>query len=148
MTHDRMRAINGAYFPYCQFCVHDGSCALRHCDYLGTPEGSGVDTSPYVSHEDFAWAFSSFQSGTSRARCSGRILQIDSHFLPLQCECGTAINSLSFFHHFCSQFEPNEAGMRRRRLMHCIAVECGISYEEAAKALPEPDEDYPAAMFR
>ncbi|MBT6690903.1 hypothetical protein HOB10_01040 [Candidatus Parcubacteria bacterium] len=128
--------ILGGYFPYCQFCLHDGSCALRHCDFLEKSNCHGIDNSiPYRGHEDFIWLFSIFQANSTRGSCSGRISQTNSPFYPLQCSCGTVINSLSLSSlmggHACQKFTPNASGQLR----------LATAQEIAARRQANPEKD-------
>ena len=136
--------ISGGYFPYCQFCLHDGNCALRHCDFLGMPSSQKTDASiPYGGHEDFTWLFSMFQINHSRGCCSGRIAQTISPFYPLQCSCGTVINSLSLTGSIggntCQKFTPNARGQLRLTTAQEIADR--RQADPARDALTEPELD-------
>jgi len=71
------------------------------------------------------WHFSVFQKGTMRSKCTGRILPTDSIFLPLFCECGTAINDS-----MCGKFKPNKKGERRIKLAKEIAEKKGIDVSD------------------
>jgi hypothetical protein len=133
---DQRHHILGGYFPYCQFCLHDGNCALRHCDFLGNTSCDGIDDSiPYRGHEDFVWLFSIFQHNSPRGNCSGHISQTNSIFYPLQCSCGTVLNSLSMSsilgNHSCQKFTPNHRG--KLRLV--------IAQEIAARRQANPEKD-------
>lgn len=133
--------VKGAYFELCQFCVHDGSCELRHHEFMGVSAGPGIDQSPYPGHEDLTWHFSSFQNGSSRAHCTGRIGRSKAHYLPLGCECGTAVTDIS-----CQKFAANEAGHRRRRLAIQIALQRGLELEKVRSEDLPPPEPYEAIM--
>lgn len=146
-----MENLTGHYFPYCQFCEHDGSCELRHNEFLGLNSQGKVDKTGYPGHEDLAWHFSVFQTRSKRGTCSGGIRASGSIYFPLQCECGTVICSLGlaslFGTEFCRKFKPNEKGRRRLKLAEKIAKERGISIEEIGPDdLPEP-EFYDSVMY-
>ncbi len=127
------RDLTGGYFHYCQFCKHDGSCELKHYEFMGVPPGEGVDRSPFHHHEDLRWGFSAFQQNTSRAQCTGRIRATDSIFFPLVCECGTVVDS------FCRKFVPNGRGKERVALAKQIAAQRGIALSEITpEDLPNP----------
>lgn len=145
------REITGHYFSYCQFCEHDGKCELKHHEYLGRPGSEGVDKTPYRSHEDLAWHMSSAQQNTPRGNCVGRIKATASLYYPLQCECGTVINSLTFGLLFgsdmCAKFEPNELGKERLELAKSIARTKHRALRKLNPAwLPDTDPDYHAEM--
>ena len=70
---------------------------------MGVESGDEISKDPYPGHENLRWHFSTFQRGTTRSQCIGRILPTDSIFLPLSCECGTAINDS-----MCGKFKPNK----------------------------------------
>lgn len=140
------RELLGRYFPYCQWCRHDGNCALRHCDFLGVLPGAGVDQTPYPGHENVSWHFSSFQvlgdKMVMRAQCTSRVRETNSIFLPLACECGTAIDG-----GFCQKFLANEAGAERLRIAEKLARERGIPTSEVPFGdLPPLDSLYRSAM--
>lgn len=146
-----MENSTGHYFPYCQFCEYDGSCELRHNEFLGLESQGKVDKSRYPGHEDLSWHFSTFQKHLERGACNGRIRAIDSTFFPLGCECGTAIMSLKFCSifgtGFCQKFKPNKKGEQRMELAEKIAKEKDISTEEIEpEDLPEP-EPYDSVML-
>ena len=135
----------GGYFTYCQFCVHDGSCALKHYEYLGAPEGSGVDKTPYPGHEHTVWHMVDAQKGFSRSVCTGRIRDTGSVFFPLQCECASVITSV--FHHGCAKFSPNDNGKERLKIAKKLAEERGIKPGEVPpEDLPPLDPDYYAKI--
>jgi len=144
-------SLKGKYFLYCQWCRRDGHCILRHYQFLGTKSSGQVDRSFCPGHEDLAWHLSGFQQDTKRTTCNGRIYKTDSVYYPLQCECGTAISSLTFsfiFGRFCAKFQPNENGKERLRIAEEIAEKRGIELSEVdLKDLPEPDPNYVAAMM-
>lgn len=145
-----MKEIKGGYFPYCQFCRHDGNCELKHYEFMGQPSTDKVDHSPYPGHEDLGWHMSAFQSG-SRASCSGRIRVSDNLYFPLICECHTAISSLTMQDlsgRICAKFEENEKGLERLELAKRIAQKKHISVEETFDYLPPIDENYIAVMTR
>lgn len=139
-----MKEITGGYFTYCQFCLHDGDCALTHNEFMGQPSAGKIDKTGYPGHEDLSWHFSTFQSG-QRASCFGRIRVTDSLFIPLVCECGTAISSF-IWGQFCAKFEENEKGLERLKLAKEIARKKHIAIEETTPYLPPLDENYHAAM--
>lgn len=136
------QALTGHYFPYCQFCTHDGRCELRHNELLGLPPGNGVDSTPYPGHENIRWHFSAFQRNSTRGQCTGRIKPSGSFFLPLVCECGTAVDS------FCQKFSPNEKGKQRTKLAEQIASQKGVSVADLdPEDLPELDRGYYSVAF-
>ena len=124
----------GGYFYCCQFCIHDGLCELRHCDFMGAPAGEGVDHSLYPGHENIAWHLSAFQLGSSRSQCTGKIRKNNSIFYPLICECGTAIDSP-----VCQKLTLNDKGKERLILAQEIAKKRGVELSE----IKSDDEDLP-----
>lgn len=147
----REKELTGHYFTYCQWCKNDGKCVLRHHEFLGLPAGEGTDRTSYSSHEDLSWGFSAFQKGVRRGRCVGRILASGSVYLPLVCECGTAINSLTFATVFntglCGKFEPNEKGKERMQIAKEIARRRHLALAKVdPEWLPDPDPNYWAEM--
>lgn len=145
--------LTGHYFPYCQFCSHDGRCELRHNQFLGLPSQGSIDKSVYSGHEDLPFHMTVFQNGTERGTCNGHIQRTGSVYYPLGCECGTVISSLSlsglFGGGFCQKFSPNEKGNERLRLAKQLAEERGVELSEiSADDLPEPDPDYVSEMQR
>jgi len=125
--------LKGGYFQLCQFCEHDGQCILLHHEFMGVEPGDGVSKIPYPGHENLKWHFSVFQKGTMRSKCTGRILPTDNIFLPLSCECGTAINDS-----MCEKFKPNEKGKRRIKLTEEVAEKKGIDKSDVCpEDLPE-----------
>lgn len=126
------RDLTGGYFPCCQFCKHDGSCELKHYEFMGVPPGGGIDRSPF-HHENLSWGFSLFQRNTSRAQCTGRIRATDRLFFPIACECGTVVDS------FCQKFVPNEKGEERMALARQIAAQKEVALSEiTTEDLPTP----------
>jgi hypothetical protein len=150
---ENLTGLTGHYFPYCQFCEHDGNCELRHNEFLGLNSQGKVDKSRYPGHEDLTWHFSAFQGNRRRGTCAGRIMKSGSIFIPLVCECGTAISSLTFSYlfgidSFCRKFRPNEKGKQRKKLAEKIAKKKDISIEKIKpEDLPEP-EPYDSVMQR
>jgi len=91
--------LTGHYFPYCQICKHDGSCELKHYEFLGIKPKGEIDRTAYQGHEDIEWHLTAFQGSDSRGNrgaCTGRIHATGSIFYPLACGCGTVISSLTF----------------------------------------------------
>lgn len=147
-----MKEIKGGYFPYCQFCKHDGNCELKHHEFMGQRSTGKVDTSCYSGHEDLGWHMTAFQSG-QRTSCSGRIRVSDNLYVPLICECGTRISSLTMQQlsgQFCAKFEENEKGLERLELAKEVARKKGIPLEEVTSddlpEIPEIEEGYQAVM--
>ena len=109
------KRIKGRYFKYCQFCSHDGVCELLHCEFMGAKNsGKIIPSRKAFDHENLTEVFSMFQYGNVRQFCAGRICATGSTFYPLQCECGTVINSMRMAQVFggnpfvCAKFSPNE----------------------------------------
>ncbi len=133
----------GRYFFSCQWCRFDGRCVLKHHEVLGLPAGPGVDATPHPGHEHIGWAYSAFQENMSRGRCTGRVLATESIFFPLQCECGTVIDSE------CAKLEPNKQGKRRFRVAMRLKRKNRdgrtLSQEtlEELNAICPPDPTYP-----
>ena len=115
------RYITGHYFTYCQLCKHDGNCELKHYEVLGMRSSGKIDKTPYPGHENLRWHFSFLQTGTIRGMCAGRIIATISPFYPLACACGTVINGSN-----CQKFEPNEEGLKRKKVAHEILARRGI----------------------
>ena len=64
-----------------------------------------------------------------------------SIYIPLICECGTAINS------FCKKMTPNEKGKKRLKLAKRIAKKRGIKLSEIdPDDLPPLDPNYEAVV--
>lgn len=153
--------INGGYFPYCQWCTHDGSCELRHYEFSGVESKDEVDKSEYPGHEDLRWHYSGFQGQSQRAACNGRIQASGSIFTPLVCECGTAISSLHITVlmgiGFCRKFNPTEAGIKRNELACKMLSDRGESFDEGGVLTEEElalldktfpiDDDYDSVMI-
>ncbi len=134
--------ILGRYFACCQFCVHDGNCELKHFELMGLPSADKVDDTPYPGHENLGWHLSAFQDNRQRGTCAGRIMKSGSIFIPLICECGTAINS------FCKKMTPNKKGRKRLELAKRIAEEKGIELSEIdPEDLPPLDPNYEAIGY-
>ena len=135
--------ILGRYFTYCQWCIHDGSCVLRHNEFLGQPSNEKIDRSPYPGHEDLRWHLSAFQRSSHRANCNGRIHASGSIFVPLVCECGTALSSLTFSSllntGMCKKFSPNRKGKRRKRIAAEILARRGITFKKAGEKIRKKD---------
>ncbi|MFA5052591.1 MAG: hypothetical protein WC565_00820 [Parcubacteria group bacterium] len=135
--------IEGHYFPYCQWCVNDGHCILRHCEFMGIkPNAEGkVDDTPYRGHENISWHMSGFQMKTRRAACVGKIYETDSIYFPLACECGTVISSLCFGTTFgtglCAKFQPNRNGKAMFRFVRWIKFMRWLRREEEFNLLEE-----------
>ncbi len=134
--------ILGHYFPCCQFCVHDGNCELKHFELMGLSSAGKVDDTPYPGHENLVWHLSVFQDNRRRGTCAGRIMKSGSIFIPLICECGTAINS------FCKKFTLNKKGRKRLKLAKGIAKEKRIELSEIdPEDLPPLDPNYEAIGY-
>ncbi len=128
--------LRGGYFRYCQWCEHDGNCILRHCEFMGAPCSDRVDPNGYPGHEDLRWHFSWAQAGTSRSTCNGRIKPTNAFFIPLACECGTAISGV------CRKMKPNEKHARSMVIAEKIAKEKGIELSEVDPTeFPYPEFD-------
>lgn len=146
--------LKGHYFPYCQFCRHDGKCELRHHEFLGLPSQGQTDRTSYRSHEDVRWGLSIFQQGTTRGTCSGRIHETGSIFYPLGCECGTVLSSLTLTcllgsGGMCGKFDPNIRGRMRLILAKRIARRKHIAFRNVSPDnLPPLDPEYRAVMER
>lgn len=144
-----MKEIRGGYFPYCQFCKHDGICELKHHEFMGQPSAEKVDESPCPGHEDLGWHNTAFQF-TQRANCSGRIGISDNFYTPLICECHTVISSLALQElsgGFCAKFGENEKGLERLKLAKKVARRKHIALEKVTSDdLPDIDENYSAVM--
>lgn len=143
--------LKGAYFPYCQWCRKDGHCILRHYQFLGVEFADHANEFRFA-HEDLSCNMSAFQRNTTRAVCGGRIFETESFYLPLYCECGTVISSLTLSTAmgtgFCAKFQPSEKGKERMRMAEKIAKEKGIDISEVdPDDLPPADEKYVAAMM-
>lgn len=147
------KKLTGHYFPYCQFCKYDGKCELRHNEFLGLPTQGKVDDSGYSGHENLGWHFSVFQKNNPRGTCNGRILATGSIFIPLYCECGTAVSSLALNalsgKGMCAKFQKNERGKKRLALAKRIAKRKSIPLSEIdPEDLPELNPRYKATMQR
>jgi hypothetical protein len=133
----------GRYFNCCQYCIHDGSCELKHHEFMGTPAGNGIDTMPYQGHEGHEWLYSVAQKKSLRAMCTGRIRQTESRYYPLQCECGTSITGLGISDIDCKKFSINQKGLDRKAACEKIAAEHGVNLIDLDPELyPPHDESY------
>ncbi len=131
------REILGGYFWYCQYCAHDGSCALLHHEYMGVPRGGDeILRRGYGHSENFIGLFTLFQRGRIVSQCPGRIVAKDSVFFPLACRCSTVVND-----GFCQKFTSTEAGRERFEAAERIAAERGIELSKVPRHdLPHPPD--------
>ncbi len=142
--------LTGHYFTYCQFCVHDGKCELRHCEFLGLPS-AGEKGPGFHHHEEIVDLLTIFQENTPQGCCNGRIVATDSPFIRLRCECGVAVSSLGLNDipggTFCHKFQPNEPGQARQKIAQEIASQRGISLcDVTPEDLPAINDSYHAVL--
>ncbi len=131
-----MKEIHGGYFVQCQYCEHDGSCELRHHEFMGISSRGEVNKFRF-NHEDLTLLFSWAQYGKEVSRCSGRVGGTGSIFFPVMCECSASISGS------CQKFVPNQKGEERQMHAERIAEEKGISLDELdLDDLPPHDPSY------
>lgn len=119
---------------------------------MGVKSSGKIDRTSYPGHEDVVWHQTAAQHRNPRASCNGRIYYSTNLFIPLMCECGTAITSLALApalggRVFCAKFQPNKKGKERLRIAEKIAKDQGIDISQvSSKDLPRPDPKYQAVM--
>lgn len=125
----RLTFVDGHYFPYCKFCVHDNVCELHHHEYTGASSlGSLVRHNKPFDHEDLRGTMAIFQKGTTRECCSGKIGVTGSPFLPLRCQCGTVLGSITLSGgHMCQKFIPTKEAIMQLAKAQEIAKEKGFT---------------------
>jgi hypothetical protein len=131
----------GHYFLYCQLCELDGKCVLRHNEFMGVAPNAEnkVDDTPYRGHEDVRWAISGFQGRTPRSACTGLIRKTDSIYYPLDCECGTALSSLTFSGVFGGGCAKIQIGEKGQKILDEIEEYAKLSAEEEGIDVSEVD---------